>query len=212
MPQENLLKNWSPPKLIRSLIAMDYAEFERRFGRTVFLLIKLQGLPPALLEDLAFTWGPDSISLDKPADDLGFYTHTVQTAEGRTDGLNRDPVPRISIRVALPPDLYTQPCFLVPIQKREGADSFLNTVTVGRTRNHDIVLRHNSVSKFHASFCFDDDRNVSIKDAGSKNKTWLRGQPITEQTPVRSGDLLRFGSVESIVCDTGTLWSTIQNA
>jgi hypothetical protein len=191
---------------------MDYAEFERRVGKTVFFIVKLRGLPPTLLEELAFTWAANNISPDKPTDDLSFHTDTIHGGGSKPSGPNSAPEASIGSRRTLPAGLYVQPCFLVPIRKREGADSFLDTVTVGRTRNHDLVLRHNSVSKFHASLYFDDDRNLHVKDAGSKNRTWHNDQPMTEQTPVVSGDALRFGSVEVVVCDAATLWHVLQNS
>jgi hypothetical protein len=212
MSQGNLLKDWNPQDLIRSIAKMEHGEFGRCFGSTIFLLIKLRGHPPALLEELAFTWGASHVSLDKPADDLGFFTNTIQASRVKPSMTNIDVDPKTRQPLALPAELYQQPCFLAPIQKRKGADSFLDTVTVGRTRNHDIVLRHNSVSKFHASLHIDTSGQLSVKDTGSKNKTWLKGQAIAAQTAAVSGDTVRFGSVEAIICDAATLWNTLLNA
>jgi pSer/pThr/pTyr-binding forkhead associated (FHA) protein len=206
MSRENPLGNWNPQELIKPLLRMNRAEFDQRFGSTIFLLIKLQGHPPTLLEDLIFTWNSGSLAPERRGDDLGFFT---QTASGKAGIFNKSIDPRSNKGRILPVELFDQPCFLAPVKKRQAADNILDTVTVGRTRNHDIVLRHASVSKYHASIQFESPESLLVKDAGSKNKTWIKGEPITRQTQVVSGETLRFGTVEAVVCDADTLWSSV---
>jgi hypothetical protein len=74
-------------------------------------------------------------------------------------------------------------------------------VTLGRTRNNDVVLPEVTVSRFHAFFKKSDDGRMILQDAGSTNGTAVNGKPVPVQgkgAPIqlKSGDNLRFGSVE----------------
>lgn len=110
---------------------------------------------------------------------------------------------------SIPRELLRQPCHIVPIQKRADR-SFLQHVSVGRARNHDIVLRHRSVSKFHAWFELTEDRRLMVRDSDSRNHTFIDGQQVEKRAEVTSGQAVRFGSVETRVCTAESLWLVLR--
>ncbi len=84
--------------------------------------------------------------------------------------------------------------------KNTGRSPYPRIVTVGRTRNNDIVLPDVAMSKFHALFKEEDGR-FYVHDAGSRNGTFLdeamvpdtkRGKPLE----VKQGARIRFGAIE----------------
>jgi hypothetical protein len=99
-------------------------------------------------------------------------------------------------------------CHVLPLRKRSEA-AFLRSVSVGRARNHDIVLRHRSVSKFHGSFDFDEQGRLFVRDANSSNHTFVNGRQVTERAEVHPGDNVQFGSVETHLCTTEDFWRTL---
>ena len=108
----------------------------------------------------------------------------------------------------VPPELLKQPCHVVPIRKRADG-SFLQHVSVGRARNHDIVLRHRSVSKFHAWFELHEGSRLLVKDSESRNHTFVDGQQVVNRVEVLPGQTVRFGSVEGRVCTGESLWRAL---
>ena len=70
-------------------------------------------------------------------------------------------------------------------------------VAIGRARNNDILIRHNSVSKLHA-FVLKKGDDYFITDASSRNGVLINGNPITpeEETRLESGDELAFGDIQ----------------
>jgi hypothetical protein len=93
-----------------------------------------------------------------------------------------------------------------------GRSLYPSMITVGRTRNNDIVLPDESVSKFHAFFR--DATEIPggptpalvLQDAGSRNGTTLEGQtvPTARQGPavsVATGATVRFGGVQLTFLD-----------
>jgi len=105
--------------------------------------------------------------------------------------------------------------FAVGVRKRDDSDAlFMGRISIGRARNKDIVLRHSSVSKFHAWFEIDPSEEIFLCDAGSTNLTHVNGQPVEARarTPVSPGDSLRFGAVETILCSPRTFWESLHVA
>jgi len=95
--------------------------------------------------------------------------------------------------------------FLVFPVKRSGRSPFPNFVSVGRTRNNDVVIADVSLSKFHAFFKLVGD-TMQLQDAGSKNGTFLNDEKVPTQhagAPITlvSGGVIRFGSVEMTFLD-----------
>ncbi|MET0342186.1 MAG: FHA domain-containing protein [Polyangiales bacterium] len=109
----------------------------------------------------------------------------------------------------VPRELLRQPCHIVPIQKRADR-SFLQHVSVGRARNHDVVLRHRSVSKFHAWFELTENSRLMVRDSDSRNHTFVDGQQVEKRAEVAPGQVVRFGSVETRVCTAESLWLVMQ--
>jgi hypothetical protein len=100
----------------------------------------------------------------------------------------------------------------IPIHKRAGSGKdFIERVSIGRAPNNDIVIRYDSVSKVHAWFARGEEGGVYVADAGSKNKTRLNGAPIPAQDPqeVLSGDSIRFGAVETLLCSASVFWHSV---
>ncbi|HEY8040136.1 MAG TPA: FHA domain-containing protein [Polyangiaceae bacterium] len=109
--------------------------------------------------------------------------------------------------------LIRAPYFAVVLGKRaEAGKAFTERVSVGRARNNDVVLRHESVSKFHAWFARDEGGAYYVADASSHNGTSINAITLPGGEPQRvgSGDVLRFGSVEALFCDAVTLHAALR--
>jgi pSer/pThr/pTyr-binding forkhead associated (FHA) protein len=66
-------------------------------------------------------------------------------------------------------------------------------VTVGRGGGCGIALGDDTfVSQVHARF-FHRDGDLYLEDLGSRNGTFINGQPVEHATRVRRGDQLQFG-------------------
>jgi hypothetical protein len=83
-------------------------------------------------------------------------------------------------------------------------------VTVGRTQNNDVVLPEVTVSRFHAFFKRDEEGVFTLQDAGSTNGTAVNSEPVPAQgegpaVKVKSGDNVRFGSLELTFLSVGAL-------
>jgi pSer/pThr/pTyr-binding forkhead associated (FHA) protein len=68
------------------------------------------------------------------------------------------------------------------------------------------------VSKFHAWFERDASGIWCVADAGSKNGTRANAADVAvrELAKVKPGDVLRFGSVEVMLCSADSLWKTLR--
>ncbi len=75
------------------------------------------------------------------------------------------------------------------LKKRPGSNAFLHMITLGRAANNDIVIGHDQVSKFHASFTRSATGAWTVTDA-STNGTWLD----TDRLALRVPSILRTGS------------------
>jgi hypothetical protein len=93
---------------------------------------------------------------------------------------------------------------------RKVSDTFPHMISVGRTNNNDLVVPDMSISKLHAFFSH-SPRGFEVADAGSKNGTWLGGEPLQPRQPrlIKLGDRLRFGRIEFTVVDAGVCWDTV---
>jgi uncharacterized RDD family membrane protein YckC len=66
---------------------------------------------------------------------------------------------------------------------------------VGRSRNCEIRVDDDSVSRVHAAFVWRDGAPL-LEDLGSSNGTFVNGERISQPRAVRAGDAVRFGSLE----------------
>jgi FHA domain len=84
------------------------------------------------------------------------------------------------------------------IRKREdGKNVFAMMITLGRAENNDIVIRHQSISKFHASFS-EFDGKWQVRDANSRNGTFLGEKQLSSEEAVVLEDTneIRFAGVQ----------------
>jgi hypothetical protein len=86
-------------------------------------------------------------------------------------------------------------------------------ISVGRTRNCDIVLRNPSVSKLHAHFRKDEQGRAVLVDNGSHNGTRVNGRLLTESEPqlVTIGDVIQFGRMTTTLLDAARLFDLVRD-
>ena len=70
----------------------------------------------------------------------------------------------------------------------------LSELTIGRGDLNFIVLEMDNVSRKHCSF-FTRKDGTYLRDEGSTNGTWLNNVEVKTETKLRSGDLIKVGSV-----------------
>ena len=72
-------------------------------------------------------------------------------------------------------------------------DLDLSRIVVGRSSRSDLVVPDLSLSRVHAEICREGDRYL-LKDAGSKNGTFLNDRPVSSPTALRKGDKIGLGT------------------
>jgi len=206
------LSQWQPRDLIVDAKTLPLADFLLGCEAAFMLVVTLDPSDQELALGL-------SVSSEKRADTdgLAFRTATRDVhATMQGDAGPRASLARPSIAFAEQtsqrlPSTLRHKCHVVPIRKRSEV-SFLHHVSVGRARNHDIVLRHKSVSKFHAWFEITQDVRLFVKDCDSSNHTFVNDAQVKDREEVRPGDSLRFGSVEGRVCTSEGLWRLMRSS
>ena len=82
----------------------------------------------------------------------------------------------------------------------------LGTLTVGRDADNDIVLRHPTVSRHHATLEVDAGGAVWVRDAGSSNGTQVDGVPVAGRRRLPVPCRLRVGRVRVWFRETPPSW------
>lgn len=186
-----------PTSLVELALTHTVVEFVQRVGGHYVLLFMLSDDDAELLSGLA--------NAAAESDQLSFQTD-MSPAEARS---TLAPTARRSRQTGAfeveertaeraVPDVTRTLCFAQPIVKRAHV-SFLREVSVGRARNHDIVLRHPSVSKFHATFDVAPSGELELKDRESRNGVFVNGARIAGRVRISPGDTVKFGNVQARV-------------
>lgn len=216
------LAHWKPREMVLHARQQTLEEFVAECETPYLLLIRLDDPTSELAVGLA-TQEPR----DQGRDGLGFRTvqrnisSVIESLEAAKLAAKRarevPPEPKApspsAVRLGpsgrLPIELRSATYHVLPLRKRSEA-AFLRSVSVGRARNHDIVLRHRSVSKFHGSFDFDEQGRLFVRDANSSNHTFVNGIQVADRAELKPGDNVQFGSVEAHLCSTEDFWRTLR--
>jgi hypothetical protein len=67
----------------------------------------------------------------------------------------------------------------------------------GRSPGNDFVIEHATISSKHCEIALSNDE-VTVRDCGSTNGTFLNGEPVMEAT-LAPGQILRLGDVDLLV-------------
>lgn len=102
------------------------------------------------------------------------------------------------------PELLETRCYVVRLSNRTDRPGPLS---IGRDTSHDIVLQHSSVSATHAHMTVGSE--LSLRDAGSRNGTFVNSVQIKGSVPVRAGDRIKLGAVTSVLCSASELWHVV---
>ncbi len=109
-----------------------------------------------------------------------------------------------------PDPVMTNRLLVLPVRKVQ--ENFPSMITVGRTRNNDIVLHDISVSKFHAYFKMLEGR-VELSDAGSLAGTWVGSKRLAPKgvgCVVEPGVIVRFAHNELQFVDAAACWARVR--
>jgi pSer/pThr/pTyr-binding forkhead associated (FHA) protein len=96
---------------------------------------------------------------------------------------------------------------------RKTQEVFPHMITIGRTRNNDVVIADVLVSKFHAFFRRGPDGAWELSDAGSANGTRVAGVELERRgpgRPVKLGERVAFASAELKFVDAGGCWDLVR--
>lgn len=104
---------------------------------------------------------------------------------------------------------------VTPIVKRDQTNLYSWMITIGRTRNNDIILSDVSISKLHAWIRRKSDEagleTFTVTDAGSRNGTFVDGTPLRGDTgALPLGSHLRLGQVELRFVDGALLFRALR--
>lgn len=206
-------KQLCPDEVVTLALSHPIGEFTAAYGDANFLLVKLDDPTGELEAGLAAQQTSQSRA-GSNLNVLGFHTVVADLSEAPRAGAGAKEDLAGAGVTELRRRLSQARHFAITLEKRVHDGSYQDRVSVGRARNKDIVLRHPSVSKFHAWFERDAQGNWSVADAGSKNgtRTNTTDVAVRELAKIKPGDILRFGSVEVMLCSADSLWKTLRSS
>jgi hypothetical protein len=198
-------RNLAPVALAQDAMSLDLRSFLARYGDAPLLLVRIPAGETELelgLNATASNTGSPPSALARP---LPFRTTHQPGPRQAQPSEEMGVEQRANVGALLQKHAY----FAVPLKKREDGDAmFMDRISVGRANNKDIVLRHASISKFHAWFEVDPSQAVYVSDGGSTNRTQVNGRALAPRisTAVVPGDLVQFGAIETVLCSPESLW------
>lgn len=74
-------------------------------------------------------------------------------------------------------------------------DLIAGTVSIGRGREVDVRVANKSLSRFHATIDIDANGRATLRDAGSKNGTFVGGMRLEQAQPLSDGTIFNCGDV-----------------
>lgn len=105
--------------------------------------------------------------------------------------------------------------------KKSARNTWIDWISVGRAGNNDVVIRHPSVSKLHARFHVEGERNLEgvkvgdywITDVKSTYGTRVGGNQLEPSEPhqLKNGDYVVFGQVGCIFLDSAGLYHRLRS-
>ncbi len=211
MAQTDNVFELSPGTLVKEILGQRLLTFKAVYAEIPFLLVRISDRSGELFMGLSAAYvAAGSYREEGRADQIGFHTVQQSVMEDRVERKRSSVIPPVDL-LTLKHRIGLAPHFIAELRKRDKAASYANRVSVGRARNQDVVLRHASVSKSHAWFEKGENGALLVADAGSKNGTWLRGERLGRRQlrRVTTGDEIRFGQVETTVCESEALWSLL---
>lgn len=201
MAQETPQHSRLPQRLMHAVAHTPEESFVQARRGTYYLAVATSGDAHELIEGLELLWGETKPVRPMPI--MAFKTaaggRSLSPGSLRPGGHSR-PVEA----------LMTGRYHVVEIGKRGDLDgAFADRISIGRAANKDIVLRHESVSKFHGWFEVDDAMGLYVVDAGSTNHTVVRNKQLIARArePVPTGTSIRFGSIDTMVVDAACIWN-----
>jgi hypothetical protein len=198
-----------PSELVRAAGRLTELVFSHEYGNVPWLLVRIA---PGDNELAAALHAADAnAAAVRPPGQIAFHTEALTDTPIR---LNRDGAAAADPdRTSLIRSLGNERYHVVPVSKRTDVDAvFGDRISIGRALNKDIVLRHTSISKFHAYFHqYEPDRCV-LADADSKNGTVVNGTRLKPKDPIEvaNGDRVTFGSISTVVLDARALWRVLR--
>jgi hypothetical protein len=220
MPTNKASENLYPLTLVSEVLEQTLRVFLAVYPKGSFLIIRLDDATGELMAGLSSGTNLETAAEDKGSGKanvgvLGFNT-VIQSDVGLRGGVKAQlstNLWRAEEAASLKRRVLSAPHFIQPLRKKSGDSTFAERISVGRARNKDIVLRHSSVSKFHGWFETDQNGTLYVADAGSKNGTYAKGEPVASRKPVRvdPGDEVKFGSIITTVCSAEALWKVVHD-
>lgn len=199
-----------PKELYDSLLHDPREQFVEEFEDTLLLAVLVSGLGKELLHGLEECYAEATGRWIQRGGVTGAQTMVAPISEAFVRAASRPAAPSHFDAGALRAQLSEGTYFVTPMRKRAG-DLAGERLTVGRSRQADIILRHKSVSKSHAWMEFDESELYYVCDTDSTNSTQLNGRVLDSEVLERfePGDRIRFGEVETVVCSAALLWDAV---
>src|SRR5882672_4827760 len=198
-----------PSELVRAAGRLTELVFSHEYGDAPWLLVRIA---PGDNELAAALRAADAnAAAVRPPGQIAFHTEALAEASIRLK--NNSAAPADPDKTSLIRSLGNERYHVVPLSKRTDVDAvFGERVSIGRALNKDIVLRHTSISKFHAYFHQSEPDRCVLADADSKNGTLVNGARLKAKDPIEvaSGDRVTFGSISTIVLDARALWRVLR--
>jgi hypothetical protein len=203
---------WSPRLLepagvVRAAARLAEAPFVDEYGDAPWLAIHLPASEEGMAAALLAAHQPDDPT-SKALQPIEFHTRMATATPPNARVAKRPSTVGAPSELALGDitRVLGERCYLCAVRRRrEGALG--NRVSIGRAMNQDIVLRHPSISKFHAYLQSTEDDGWTVSDGGSKNGTSVNGARLgKEPRPLANGERLTFGSIDAVFVDTRTVW------
>ena len=173
MPSLSAARLWKPRRFVDAAVRTSLPGFVAAYGSRMFLLVDVRHAPASLMSGLDAISDLGSLPPPAGADDLVSTVvaeDEADVATAATEVINYGAIRRTAAQIAR--RLANQERFVLPLAKRVD-NAVTNKITVGRTANNDIMLKHGSISKFHATF--EEADRLLLRDADSKNGTSVNG-------------------------------------